>query len=356
MVFWQELRAQPAVQSLMAGLAIIAVADGLWLQRWIDRTETFSLVADVAFCIGFVTLAIAGLQARLALTIDEPAPPQVVVPRLGRHSAPVSLVLLLALAGGQAYWGELVAHGIEMATLAGLVVAFFAMLWEDAVIERELVLTEEIDSLSERIDGLISQVGRDPLTGLLNRRSFQDRLEYELSVGRAVHHPVAIALIDVDNFKAVNDTLGHAVGDQLLQAVALVLVGACRASDVAARYAGDEFVMLFPGVEETQVGQVSQRIVESVRTINEQLSSAAGVTVTLSVGVTITHKCKRSVAQLIAIADAAMYDAKESGKDRVVAVDADTLVATAWWGAEPAHAARTAIPERRGASAIRSVG
>jgi diguanylate cyclase (GGDEF)-like protein len=317
-------------------------------------------VADVAFCIGFVTLAIAGLQARLSMPVHDVPPAPVTAARLGRHSAPISLILLLALAGGQARWGEFVAHGIETAALAGLAVALFAMMWEDAVIERELVLTDEIDTLSERIDGLISQVGRDPLTGLLNRRAFQERLEHELAIGRSAPHPVAIALIDVDNFKGVNDALGHAVGDQLLQAVASVLVGACRASDVAARYAGDEFVMIFPGVEESLAGQVCQRIVESVRTINEQLSSATGVTVTLSVGVAITHKCKRSVAQLVAIADAAMYDAKEAGKDRVVAVDADTLVATAYWGEEPAysaaHVTRVAVSDRRGVDALRSAG
>jgi diguanylate cyclase (GGDEF)-like protein len=359
-VSWQELRAHPAAQSLMVGLMVIAVADGLWLQQWIDRSPTFGLVADVAFCIGFVTLAIAGLQSRLIMPAHDVLPPQVVAPRLGRHSAPISLILLLALAGGQARWGELVDHGIELTAFAGLAVALFAMMWEDAVLERELVLTDEIDSLSERIDGLISQVGRDPLTGLLNRRAFQDRLEHELAAGRAAAHPVAIALIDVDNFKTVNDTLGHAVGDQLLQAVASVLVGACRASDVAARYAGDEFILIFPGVEETQVGQVSQRIVESVRLINEQLSAAVGVSVTLSVGVATTHKCKRSVAQLVAIADAAMYDAKEAGKDRVVAVDADTLVATAYWGAEPAYSssatAWSAVAERRGGRSLRSTG
>jgi len=360
-VSWQELRTHPAVQSLMAGLAIIAVADALWLQQWIDRAESFGLVADVAFCIGFVTLAIAGLQSRLTVPVQDPSVPQpIVAPRLARHSAPISLILLLSLAGGQARWGELVEHGIEVAALAGLAVAIFAMMWEDAVIERELVLTDEIDTLSERIDGLISQVGRDPLTGLLNRRAFQDRLGHELIVGRAADHPVAIALIDVDDFKRVNDTLGHAVGDQLLQAVASVLVGACRTGDVAARYAGDEFVMIFPGVDEALAGQVSQRIVESVRLINEQLSTGTGVTVTLSVGVATTHLCKRSVAQLVAIADAAMYDAKEAGKDRVVAVNADTLVATAYWGADPAYSAgRTslaAIAERRGTGSIRSVG
>jgi regulator of RNase E activity RraA len=94
--------------------------------------------------------------------------------------------------------------------------------------------------------------------------------------------------------------------------------------------------------------------------INEQLSAAVGVSVTLSVGVATTHRCKRSVAQLVAIADAAMYDAKEAGKDRVVAVDADTLVATAYWGAEPASSASaatwSAVSDRRGSRSLRSTG
>ena len=147
-------------------------------------------------------------------------------------------------------------------------------------------------------------------------------------------HSVAIALIDVDNFKQVNDNLGHGVGDQVLQAVASVLIGACRASDIAARYAGDEFVMILPGVDEEIAGQVCRRIGESVRRVNDQLRPVS------------KHRrdafdrrrrhaqvqAERS-AQLVAIADAAMYDAKEGGKDQVVAVNADTLVSTTLWGA-----------------------
>ncbi len=235
MLSWQALRTQPYVQSMMAGLAMIAIADGFWLQRGINRSPSLGVISDVAFCIGFATIAIAGLQVRLtptsAAAFDQN---RVVPPRLTRQSTPLSLVLLLALVFGQATWGELSNHGIEIAAIAGLAVVIFAMMWENLVAARETVLTEEIDTLSERIDGLISQVGRDPLTGLLNRRAFQDRLEYELASGRIANESVAIALIDVDDFKNVNDTLGHAVGDQVLQAVASILIGAARTSDVAA--------------------------------------------------------------------------------------------------------------------------
>ena len=134
----------------------------------------------------------------------------------------------------------------------------------------------------------------------------------------------------------------------MLQAVASILIGACRTSDVAARYAGDEFVMIFPGVDEQTAGQVSHRIIESVRRINDQLTPATGVHVSLSVGLAVTYRCKRNVAQLVAIADAAMYDAKEGGKDRVIAVDADTLTAAAYWGADPAASAAWATRQAQG--------
>ena len=340
MFAWRQLHTHPAVQSVLAGLAIIATADAFWLQQWINHDTRFGVPADAAFCIGFATIAIAGLQARLPVMGKAAMAATAALPhRLTQHSTPLSLIVLLCLAGGQARWGELTSDGIEVTAVAGLIVLIFAMMWEDLMSERETVLTGEIDTLSERIDGLISQVGRDPLTGLLNRRAFQERLEHEIVGGRVVNQPVAIALIDVDNFKQVNDTFGHAVGDQVLQAVASVLIGACRASDIAARYAGDEFVMIFPGVDEHTASQLCQRISESVRRINDQLAPASGVAVTLSVGVAVTYRCKRNVAQLVAIADAAMYDAKESGKDRVVAVDADTLMTSTYWGANAASSA-----------------
>ena len=341
---WQNLRVHPAVQSLMAAMALIACADGFWVQRWIDRNVGFGIAGDVMFCIGFLMVAVAALQTRLLLNW-RPEPLAVTTPyvhRLTRRATPLSLATLLSLVVLQARFGDLARHGTLICAFAGLAVVLFDLMWQSLITERESVLAEEIGFLSERIDGLISQVGRDPLTGLLNRRAFSDRLEHEILIGRSHGSAVALALIDVDNFKAVNDTLGHAVGDQVLQAVASVLLGAARSSDVAARYAGDEFVMIFPGITEDGAGLVCHRMVESVRQINEQLGTIPGVRVTLSIGVAMSDKCKRSPAQMIAIADAAMYDAKEGGKDRVVVVNADTLTAAAYWGAEPTVAASAA--------------
>ena len=104
---------------------------------------------------------------------------------------------------------------------------------------------------------------------------------------------------------------------------------------MAARYAGDEFMLVLPGVDEAHAGVVCGRIVASVRQINTQLRLGGRVTVTLSVGVGVSYRCRRSAAQIVAIADAAMYDAKEGGKDRFTAVDADTLTTAAVWGMPP---------------------
>ncbi|MGI8475884.1 MAG: GGDEF domain-containing protein, partial [Thermomicrobiales bacterium] len=170
------------------------------------------------------------------------------------------------------------------------------------------------------------QVGRDPLTGLLNHRAVHEQLGRELVHGRSFGHPVSTVLIDVDNFKTVNDSLGHQTCDRALHAGASILTAACRGTDVAARYAGDEFMLILPGLDEQHVAAVCERIVNEVRRVNGSLDLGPYIRVTLSVGVAVSYACRRNVKQIVAIADAAMYDAKEGGKDGLRVVDADTLI------------------------------
>ena len=356
---WRRLSAHPALQTITVGLCLIALGTGFWLRRWIDGRSEQSILADVIFCIGFSTIATGALQARVRVTQRSVRPPvSVLPPRLAQKSMPLSLLGLLALAAEQAHWGELTPYGVEITTGAGLIVVVFALFWEHLLFERESVLSAEIGTLSQRIDGLISQVGRDPLTGLLNRRAFQERLEHELIGGRASGRPVTFALFDVENFTVVNDTLGNLVGYLVLQAIAWVLIGECRASDIAARYAGDEFVMVFPGTSEPTARQICERVGASVHRINEQLAPFSRVAISLSIGVAATMQCRRNVAQLVTIADAAMYDAKAQGKNRVVGVDADTLTSAATWGAEGALSASPMVgsDDRRSAVDIRQAG
>ena len=316
----------PASRSLLAAGTVLGIADSLWLHFSGDGGSRPLLAIDAAFVAAF-GLTLAGSVA---------ATRRRNVPEAGSHSRgartswesqlpDIALAGLLILTGAQALFGETVRYGIVTTVSAALAMLAFIVTRQSIVLRRDGHLRQEIGQLSAQIDGLISQVGRDPLTGLYNHRAIHERIDHELAVGRTSEEPVAVALIDVDNFKSINDTLGHQAGDRVLRAVSSILTAACRSTDVAARYAGDEFMLVLPGLDENHAGGVCTRIAQEVRRINEDLNLGKGARVSLSVGVAVTHSCQRSVAQTVAIADAAMYDAKEGGKDRVVVVNADTL-------------------------------
>lgn len=317
------------VRYLSAGLAALAVADLLWLQPWLADRADASAAARAAFLIGFLALA-AGALTSLATPLREPDDLEQLPLVFGNEwlqQAPhVSLLLLLMLALGQVILGDLQVHGTETALGGCVAVVVFAMLRQGIALRHARKLQSQIGHLTEQVDGLIQQVGRDPLTGLFNRRAIEARMEQELSQARALKHPVAVVLIDVDNFKQVNDTLGHQAGDRVLVAVGSILSAACRTTDVAARYAGDEFLLVLPGLDEIHAGAVCERIVREVHRLADELNFGA-LRVTLSVGAAVTHRCRRTAGQLVEIADAAMYDAKIAGKDRIVVVNADTLQA-----------------------------
>jgi diguanylate cyclase (GGDEF)-like protein len=316
------------VRTLSLAAATLAIADLVWLQPWMGGRTDRPLLPQIGFLIGFLAVARAAARERdtaVEISTDDPIERAPVGDDRLQLVPHLSLFGLLVLAWVQSRFGDLQPAGTETAVAGSLAVVVFVILRQGLALRHARTLKGEIGLLTEQIDGLIQQVGRDPLTGLLNRRAMIGRIDHELAHGRTFGHPLAVVLIDVDNFKTVNDALGHQAGDRVLLAVGSILNAACRGTDVAARYAGDEFVLVLPGLDERVAGQVCERIVDDVRRLADELN-LGGIRVTLSVGAAITHRCKRTAAQMIAIADAAMYDAKESGKDRVAAVDADTLL------------------------------
>ena len=143
----------------------------------------------------------------------------------------------------------------------------------------------------------------DPLTGLLNRRALMERLRRELATMRRTGEPLAFAMIDVDDFKRINDTLGHAGGDEALKEIANILRMQTRETDVPARFAGDEFSLVMPRSDEKAIAVVMQRIYSSLR--EKQLSC--------SIGVGFAEPSMEPDV-LIARADSAVYEAKAAGK------------------------------------------
>jgi diguanylate cyclase (GGDEF)-like protein len=167
-------------------------------------------------------------------------------------------------------------------------------------------------------DKLRAQATTDELTGALNRRGIIDRIDHELGV-RARHAgpPLALLLLDIDNFKTINDTYGHAVGDEVLQEIARRIQAGLRAYDDVARYGGEEFLVVLPACELQPACKVAERVRHSIwaAPIN---TSVGSVCVTVSVGVAGTgeeERADRSV--LISKADGALYAAKANGRNRV---------------------------------------
>ncbi|MFB9995403.1 EAL domain-containing protein [Deinococcus oregonensis] len=161
---------------------------------------------------------------------------------------------------------------------------------------------------------LAYQAHHDALTGLPNRSLFLDRLEQALAAARRQGTALAVAFVDLDRFKLVNDTLGHAAGDELLQGVAQRLRACLREVDTVSRMGGDEFLLLLPGVG--SVGEAS-RVIRKVISVLTPAFKVMGheVFVTASVGVSLSPSDAADAQTLLSHADQAMYRAKEAGKN-----------------------------------------
>ncbi len=159
----------------------------------------------------------------------------------------------------------------------------------------------------------------DALTGLPNRASGLERLDEELARSRRSGAPLSVMMIDLDHFKRVNDTYGHASGDAVLREASSRFRGAMRVYDAVARFGGEEFMVVMPECEEDAALRVAQRLRTRLRGSSVALPGAAPISVTASVGVasTLGHAAA-DAAELLAAADRALYRAKESGRDRAV--------------------------------------
>ena len=156
----------------------------------------------------------------------------------------------------------------------------------------------------------------DPLTDAYNRRFGLGRLREEYSRAVRAEGPLGVLMLDIDHFKAVNDTYGHLVGDRVLRAIAGATRRIIREGDVLVRYGGEEFLVLLPGAGLDDVVQTSERIRRAVSetTVEDGLSRIA---VTVSVGAATYRDATDSPEALVALADRAMYASKEGGRDRV---------------------------------------
>ncbi len=190
-----------------------------------------------------------------------------------------------------------------------------------------LHLVVQVQDVSERrsFEGQLQQLAdHDPVTGLFNRRRFEQELGREVATARRYGQGGAVLALDLDHFKFVNDSLGHAAGDELIRVIGELLLRRLRHSDVIARTGGDEFVVILPRADEEEARRTGESLLRELRTDARAARIVGERRVTASIGIALFgHRTPNVSAEaLLAEADIAMYDAKEAGRDRLAVYDA----------------------------------
>lgn len=178
-----------------------------------------------------------------------------------------------------------------------------------------LFLTMMLNNRSEK--KYIAEALSDPLTGLANRRAFMDRSQRMLDRQGHDRQPVSLLVFDLDRFKRINDTFGHPMGDRVLRAFADVLVEVLRPADLGARLGGEEFVVLALGIDSQAAVAIANRVRDAFQTVALFIEGQR-IDATVSVGIAATTGEACTVTDMLAEADAALYRAKDDGRNRVV--------------------------------------
>jgi len=288
------------------GLALLAVADSSFAYLTAQGTFATGNVLDAGWVAGFLMVALGALRAVL-----RPVHEAVPQPRISRR------LLLIPYPPVLVALGVTIVEKVASGSLTNF--TFWAALSMAALvlIRQYLVVidnAELVGNLAAREQELAYQAEHDALTGLPNRKVFRDRVERSLRHGDDPQSRPAVLFIDLDDFKSVNDTLGHGVGDRVLTLVAERLRGCLRPSDVAARLGGDEFAVLVENTHSpAHAGVVAERILHALRQPVALHGAELPARGTIGVAIAGTDD---SCDELLRRADVAMYAAKRDGKDR----------------------------------------
>ncbi|WP_051986677.1 sensor domain-containing diguanylate cyclase [Pseudidiomarina atlantica] len=202
-------------------------------------------------------------------------------------------------------------HGVGIGImLEALMLAF--------IVAYRIKMLEQVKASQEQ---LRIEAQTDPLTGLYNRRYFYRRANELLEKAKNQDIPMAMLAIDLDDFKQVNDTYGHQLGDKVLVEIAQLLRDSCRSQDVVARFGGEEFVVLLYRTSVTSAEAIAETIRQQVHAIKVAANATENLSVTVSIGVTDVDLNVSSIELALHDADTALYQAKGAGRDRVCVFD-----------------------------------
>ena len=182
----------------------------------------------------------------------------------------------------------------------------------------------QLESMLHHVESLAIT---DPLTGLFNRRRFADVLRREVAVTRRYKNSLALLMIDLDHFKIINDRFGHDSGDEVLRAIAAALSSGLREVDLAARYGGEEFAIIMPHTTKTNAEIVARRIAAQIGSLVHEFQGEK-VSLTASLGIAdVADLSEANAENLVKAADVALYEAKRSGRNRIVLFEEHMLLA-----------------------------
>lgn len=188
----------------------------------------------------------------------------------------------------------------------------------DQEIKKRLWAEQELTQGNLR---LRDQVVHDGLTGLYNRRYVEESLGREESRARRSSQPFGVMMIDIDNFKRFNDTLGHAAGDAVLRAIGQYMLSAARGEDIVSRYGGEEFVLVMAPAPQGTVSERAEKLRRGIQNLEIEYEGRRVGPITISAGIGIFPDHGESGQDVLRVADAALYQAKRSGRNCVVVGD-----------------------------------
>lgn len=200
--------------------------------------------------------------------------------------------------------------GLSIGVAYGLFVASYT---RSGHLKLERAYSAHLEELSKR---LRTMAYRDALTGLYNHRYFYEQLSHEIDRSQRYGQPLSLLLMDMNNFKQINDTYGHMVGDKFLSLVGQVVAKAIRTSDIGARYGGDEFVVILPNTGAEEARQTAEKLSDAVASAATASPGDEHIRLGISIGIATCPDDSRSPGELLELADTRLYEVKAHTRKR----------------------------------------
>lgn len=337
--FWHRLNQRPDTEHQAAIIRIvIAVAASMYMlvamrMGRLTHVEPWKVVALIAFSGVYAVGVLVHILAR----------PQICIPRrvfcialdlgattftlflLGEAGLPfIGMLMFCPIGNGFRFGTRYLYLACLIGVLGFTVVMFKSNYWAShltldvGILIAMLVVPMYVASLIRHLHAALARLRtmatHDPLTSLPNRQGFYETVDHTLALSKRNGSCFAIIFVDLDGFKPVNDSLGHAAGDEMLRMVAQRLRDHVRKDDVVARIGGDEFVIVMPDVKQTAIRAVIDQVIHAIAL--PYTLSGRSITLTTSVGIAFYPESAHTVDELVAKADSAMYQSKRLGGDR----------------------------------------